>query len=190
MLHLRKKILAISGSTRTNSSNFQLLNAIASLSADRWDVDFYQEIAELPYFNPDLDREEPPAAVGRFRQKIQEADGVIICTPEYVFSLPGALKNALEWTVSTVVFSEKPTALIVASASGQKAYESLILIMSTLGVKLTEQTTLLIQGARSKLNSQGQLADENTLQAVKQLIDSLSETMETSSAITGSQANS
>ena len=71
-----------------------------------------------------------------FRKSIEEADAVLICTPEYVFSLPGILKNALEWTVSTTVFSDKPTALLTASSSGEKAHESLLLVMKTLGLSL------------------------------------------------------
>jgi chromate reductase len=174
----RRKILAISGSTRNNSTNLQLLKAIASLRAESWEVEFYNEIAELPHFNPDLDQPVPPAPVGGLRRKIQEADGVIICTPEYVFSLPGALKNALEWTVSTTVFSDKPVALIVASGLGQKAYESLILIMKTLGAKIEERSTLLIEGARSKLDAQGHISDENTLRAIEKLIHSFATTIE------------
>ncbi len=64
----------------------------------------------------DLDGENPPEAVLAFRKQIAAADGVLICTPEYVFTLPGSLKNALEWCVSTTIFSQKPTGLITASA--------------------------------------------------------------------------
>ncbi len=173
-----RKILAISGSTRRNSANLRILHAIADQMVASWEVEFYNEIAELPHFNPDLDQEVPPAPVESLRRKIQEADGVIICTPEYVFSLPGTLKNALEWTVSTTVFSDKPLALIVASGLGEKAYESLILIMNTLGAKIGEHSTLLIDGARSKLNAQGHISDENTLQAIEQLIHSFAKTIE------------
>ena len=103
-----KKILAISGSTRSQSTNLHLLNLIANLVVEEWDVEIYRELNELPHFNPDLDTHEVPAVVACHRGKIREADGVIICTPEYVFSLPGALKNALEWTVSTMVFRRSP----------------------------------------------------------------------------------
>ncbi len=117
------------------------------------DVVVYEGMLALPYFNPDLDKEETvPVTVSEFRNQIQAADAVLICTPEYVFSLPGVLKNALEWTVSTTVFSDKPAALITASASGQKAAESLELIMRTIGAKFSQDTMLLIQGVKGKVD--------------------------------------
>ena len=119
----RKKVLAISGSTRKESSNLQIVQAIARLSADNLDMDIFQELDSLPHFNPDLDGDQVPPAVTAFRNRIREAAGVLICTPEYVFSLPGSLKNALEWMVSTTIFSGKPVALITAAAQGEKAHD-------------------------------------------------------------------
>ena len=116
----KRKILAISGSTRKESSNEMILNLISELYKETLEVDVFDGIDKLPHFNPDLDTENPPLLVKDFRDKIQSADGVIICTPEYVFSLPGSLKNAIEWNVSTTVFSHKPLAIIVAAASGEK----------------------------------------------------------------------
>ena len=169
MSNSRKNILAISGSTRIHSSNEAILNSIASSCKEVLNVQLYTGIADLPHFNPDTDNEQVPLAVKSFRDLIDKADGVIICTPEYVFSLPGALKNAIEWTVSTTVFSDKPTAVIVASGLGEKAYESLLLIMKTVGAKVGEQSSLLIKGARSKVDDKGQLADQST----KKQLDSL-----------------
>ncbi|WP_369410652.1 NADPH-dependent FMN reductase [Flavobacterium taihuense] len=89
-------MFAISGSTRSNSSNLKILKQIAELSKDLFEVNIFEGLAEIPHFNPDLNNENPPQQVTNFRNKIQEANGIIICTPEYVFSLPGSLKNALE----------------------------------------------------------------------------------------------
>ena len=97
----------------------------------------------LPHFNPDIDDEGLPLSVENFRPKIEEAAGALICTPEYVLSFPGKLKNALDCTVSTTVFSDKPVAIIAASTSGEKAHESLDLIMTTLGVIMGENCKLL-----------------------------------------------
>lgn len=177
MLNSKKKILGISGSTRLNSANESILKIIAALYVDVLDVQIYTGITTLPYFNPDLDNENVPSSVTNFRTQIQQADGVIICTPEYVFSLPGALKNALEWTVSTILFSDKPTALIVASAGGEKAYESLQLIMNTLQAKIGSNSSLLIQGARSKINSQVEFSNSDTLKEIKILMNSFLETL-------------
>lgn len=145
------KILAITGSTRNNSSNYKILKFISEHIKDSFEVEIFEDLAEIPHFNPDLDKENPPKEVEVFRNKIISADGVIICTPEYVFSLPGSLKNALDWCVSTTIFSNKNTGLITASASGEMAHEQLILIMKTLEAKLEGNTKLLIQGIRGKL---------------------------------------
>ncbi len=148
--------MAISGSTRKDSSNESILQTIKEVYKDLLDVELYEDIAELPHFNPDPNLEEVPRPVIEFRERVDQADGVIICSPEYVFSLPAVLKNALEWTVATVVFSDKPVALIIASGLGEKAYEQLILIMKTLQSKI-ENATLLLQGVRSKVNSEGKI---------------------------------
>jgi chromate reductase len=181
-MNAKKKILAISGSTRTHSSNESILLQIADLYSEAMEVEIFDGVATLPYFNPDMDNGEPPETVINFRKKIELSDGVLICTPEYVFSLPGALKNAIEWTVSTTVFAGKPVALIVASGLGDKAYESLILIMNTVGANVGEQSKLLIKGARSKLNEQRQITDKSVLADIDKLVRSFMEVIESTGA--------
>src|SRR5688500_12977525 len=175
---VRKKIFAISGSTREGSVNELILKGIKSTYADVLDVSIFEELYKLPHFNPDIGDDLVAGAVKNFRRQIEEADGVIICTPEYVFSLPGALKNALEWTVSTTIFSNKPVALIVAASLGEKTFESLNLIMSTLGARIGNQSTLLIQGARAKFNPYQTVVDEQTKRHKDRLIQALIEAME------------
>ncbi len=166
----KKKIFAISGSTRSNSSNLKILKQIAELSKGIFEVKLFEDLAELPHFNPDLDTDIPPQAVTDFRNEIKQADGVLICTPEYVFSLPGSLKNALEWCVSTTVFSKKKVGLITASASGEKAQEELQLIMKTIEASFNADTSLLIQGVRGKVNPEGTIVDSLTLKQIQQFI--------------------
>ncbi|GET26025.1 NADPH-dependent FMN reductase [Prolixibacter sp. NT017] len=172
MISSKKKILAISGSTKQQSLNLALLKAIAATYSDRITVDLYDGIDKMPHFNPDKDNETPPESVVDFRNRITESDGVIICTPEYVFSLPGSLKNAIEWTVSTTIFSKKPVALIVAAASGEKAVESLKLIMSTLDAVIPANGSLLIKGAKGKIGPNGVIADAKTDAKLNRLMDS------------------
>jgi chromate reductase, NAD(P)H dehydrogenase (quinone) len=168
----KMKVFAICGSTRKCSVNLQILHAICKLSSNQFEIEIYTGLAELPHFNPDLDKENDcvPDVVQLVRNKIAEADGVLICTPEYVFSLPGSLKNLIEWTVSTTAFSEKPVALITASGLGQKAHEALQLIMKTIYADVQDESQLLISGVRSKINYEGEITDEATLQQVKELI--------------------
>lgn len=165
------KILAITGSTRKNSSNYKILKYISENIKSEFEVEIFEDLADIPHFNPDLDNENLPKQVEAFRNKIIAADGVLICTPEYVFSLPGSLKNALEWCVSTTIFSNKKTGLITASASGEMGHEQLILIMKTLEAKFDNDTQLLIQGIRGKINEEGKIIYEETEIALQRFIN-------------------
>jgi len=165
------KILAITGSTRKNSSNYKILKHISENIKTDFEVEIFEDLDKLPHFNPDLDTDNPPEAIISFRNKVAQVNGIIICTPEYVFSLPGSLKNALEWGVSTTVFSKKKVGLITASASGEMAHEQLILIMKTLEAQLEEENLLLIQGVRGKINEEGKIINDETLIALKKFID-------------------
>ena len=165
----KKKVLAICGSTREQSANLSILHHLASITTEELQVEIYHDLAALPHFNPDLDMDKAPEIVEEFRSKIRNAEGVIICTPEYIFSLPGALKNAIEWCVSTTIFSEKPVALITASASGSKAHESLQLIMKTIYANVKNETQLLIQGAKGKIDGAGKITDAVTSAQLRDL---------------------
>ena len=106
----------------------------------------------------------PPAPVSNLREKLSQADGVIICTPEYAFGVPGALKNALDWTVSSDSFSGKPTTLITASTGGENAHEAMIKVLGAIDAKLSPETTLLIKFVRSKMDTNGNVTDPDTAQ--------------------------
>lgn len=168
-----KKILAICGSTRQVSANLQIIKALETMAGNAWELTPYTSLTQLPYFNQDVTDDEVAPSVKHFRQAIEAADAVLICTPEYVFSLPGILKNALEWTVSTTVFSDKSTVLVTASSSGEKAHESLVLVMKTLGVKTTDEACLWIPGVKSKLDAEGHVIDEALVTQLEKLVDAL-----------------
>jgi NAD(P)H-dependent FMN reductase len=168
------KILAISGSTRSHSSNGIILRSIASQFSNQATFDLFEAIDDLPHFNPELEGETLPAPVADFHRRIEQADAVLICTPEYVFSMPGALKNALEWTVATTLLSYKPIAFIVASSSGAKTMESLDLVLETLKQEpLPDSHKLLIQGVGSKILPDRQTVDPVTNEAIKKLVNAL-----------------
>lgn len=176
----KKKILAISGSTRKDSTNHKILKIIAELVSNRVEVKFFDGLSTLPHFNPDLDKANAlPKEIEVFRNQISESDGIIICTPEYIFSLPGSLKNALEWCVSTTVFSDKKVALITASASGQKGHQELNLIMKTLGTVFNDETSILISGIRGKIGDDGKIIHEETLADIINLVKKLLESLTT-----------
>ena len=174
----KKKILGISGSTKAASTSLAILRHIATHFEELIDLEIYNKIGELPHFNPDLDKTPLPKAVATFRALIETADAILFCTPEYVFSLPGSLKNAIEWNVSTVLFSGKPAAMIVAAASGEKAFDSLGLVLTTLEMILPMDSRLLIQGAKGKWDKDGHLNNDATHKQIKAVVESLLKTID------------
>lgn len=167
----KKNIFILIGSASTNSVNEKLINIFINLTKDFFSFTVFKDLKSLPHFDPEISADNPPDTIIEFRNNIKKADAILICTPEYVFSIPSGLKNAIEWCVSTIVFSDKPTGLITASASGEKAHEELQLIMKTLMSKFTDETTLLIQGAKGKVNEQGQFSDNKTEEEFLKFID-------------------
>jgi Predicted flavoprotein len=169
------KVIAISGSTRKTSSNLNLIKGIARLTSDIFEINIFEGLSDIPQFNPDLDLETPPIQVADFRQHLKAADAILICTPEYAMGVPGTLKNAIDWTVSSMEFSKKPVALITASLSGEKAHASLLGTLLIIESKMTADTQLLIPGIKSKIDEQGNITDQLTLGLVNKLIQSLTD---------------
>jgi len=178
-----KKILAISGSTRQYSTNLNVLQAIALLYQGQIELVMFESITRLPQFNPD-DTDADRPEVMRWRQQIREADGILICTPEYAHGVPGALKNAIDWTVSTNEFSHKPTALITASTDGRFGHAALLETLRTIEAKNIEALQLLISFAQTKIGHDNTIKDELTLAAIKKLIGDLLQTIDATPATT------
>ncbi len=169
-------ILLLCGSAAANSANQKLLTHIAECLKPHFQGVFSGNLKALPHFDPALSTENIPETVVDFREAIAAADGVLICTPEYIFSIPAALKNLLEWCVATTVFSDKPVGLLTASASGHKGHEELQLLMRTLGAKFIPETTLLISGIKAKVSEEGGLtnpADNEVLQCFLEAFQTL-----------------
>ena len=150
-----------------------LVHLFARLAGEKFTVGIFDNLRQLPHFDTELTIENTPAAVLAFREKVKLADVILVCTPEYVYSIPSGLKNALEWCVSTTVFSGKPAVLITASADGQKGHEELKLIMRTIQANVTEQTSLLIRGIKGKFDSGGNLTDQKITGQLETLVHEL-----------------
>jgi chromate reductase len=113
------RVLAISGSLRRDSHNTALLRAAAEHLPPGAELELWDGLRDVPAFDQDDDVEPAPVAVARLRDAVVEADAVLIATPEYNHSIPGALKNALDWAsrpFTTNAFRGKPVAVIGASA--------------------------------------------------------------------------
>jgi NAD(P)H-dependent FMN reductase len=131
------KILALSGSLRENSSNSTLLNILKSL--DPVGIQIYAGIGSLPFFSPERDEGDISPEVIDLRNQLQSCDGVILSTPEYAFGMPGVLKNALDWLVSSGSLYQKPTVALSASPSmggGDKALTNLFQVLEAQGAKV------------------------------------------------------
>ena len=152
-------IFVINGSASQNSTNQKLVEYLQKNTENEFYFQIFNDLKTLPHFDPERSSENPPKEIIAFRKSIENADGVMICTPEYIFSIPSGLKNALEWCVATTVFTQKPLGIITAAANGQKGHEELQLIMNTLLAKFTNETTLLISGIKGKISENGEIID-------------------------------
>lgn len=172
----RIKILAISGSLRKNSSNTNVLYAISNLRSENIDFQFYEGLEHLPHFNPEIDTDSPPDPVKDLRNQLKLADGVIICTPEYARGVPGSLKNALDWVVSSGEFMDKPVAVISASShssGGEKARASILLTLEMIEAKIPKESTLQIGAVGTKINNKIEILDSTTSEQLKSVLNSL-----------------
>jgi chromate reductase, NAD(P)H dehydrogenase (quinone) len=131
------RILAISGSLRRESYNTRLLRAASELAPPGVELDLYEGLASVPPYDADLDLESAPAAVRELRGQIAAADGLLISTPEYNGSIPGQLKNALDWASRPFPESplrNKPTALAGATPGAYGAMWAQTDLRRVLGV--------------------------------------------------------
>jgi len=168
-------ILAVSGSLRRSSSNTSILKTMTALAPAPVHIQLYEDIGNLPHFNPDTEHESLPM-VAPWRKVVQEADGVIFCTPEYAFGIPGALKNALDWLVGSGELNGKPVAAISASplaTGGDKALAALENTLTALGTVKSANTLLNIPFIVKKLDAAGVLVDEATKQQLDNVLNAL-----------------
>jgi chromate reductase len=167
---MKKKVFAISGSTRANSTNHNLIRAIAQLMKEDISIEVYEGINRLPHFDPGLIDASVPAEVAAFRKKLTAADGILICTPEYAHGVPGSLKNAIDWTVGSCEFSGKPTVLITASTDGTHGHAALLETLRVIEARSVDELQLLVRFARTKITSAGDINDTATLEDIKRVM--------------------
>ena len=132
-------ILAISGSLRRNSANSAVLRAAAEAAArDGVDVVVSDSVRRLPHFDPDLEA-APPPVVGEFRSECERAVAVLLAVPEYAFGIPGAFKNALDWTVGSGSLYDKPVGVldVALPGRGEHARRALDHVLEAVGARVT-----------------------------------------------------
>ena len=174
------KILAISGSLRAGSHNAGLLRAAAELAPDGVELEIWEGLKAVPPYDQDDDTAEGPAAVAELRSAVAAADAVLIATPEYNSSIPGQLKNALDWVsrpVATNPLRNKPTAVIGASTGAFGAVwgqAELRKVLATIGARVLE-TEVACRHAAERFDEHGRLLDENVRAQLAEVVGELVE---------------
>jgi chromate reductase len=176
------KVLGICGSLRRDSYNAKALRAAAKLAPAGMEMEL-ADISAIPIFNDDLRSEGEPRAVVHLKDQVRTADAVLIATPEYNFSIPGVLKNTLDWLSRPPAppFEQKPVAIMGASlgplgtARVQYHLRQVLVYMNTFTVNKPE---VFIGQAASKFGSAGDLTDDATGKFIVQLLVSLRELAE------------
>src|SRR3954470_21561861 len=159
------RILLVSGSTRSASTNTALLRTAAAAAPAGVEAALYGGMTDLPHFNPDDDVDPLPPAVADLRARIAAADAVVFSTPEYAGALPGAFKNLLDWTVGGGEIYEKPVAWINVATSptgAANAYESLRIVLGYAGTRIVDAACAHIPVPHALVGADGLVADPST----------------------------
>src|SRR6059058_6362668 len=171
------RILAVSGSLRDDSYNTKLLRAAAELAGEDVEIELWDGLKAVPPYDEDDDRDPAPAAVSRFRAAIAGADGVLFATPEYNSSIPGVLKNAIDWAsrpLATNSLRNKPVAVVGASIGAFGAVwaqAELRKVLAATGARVAE-LELPVPHAHTRFDDGG-LTDEEIRASLAEAVEAL-----------------
>ncbi|MFN8202263.1 MAG: NADPH-dependent FMN reductase [Solirubrobacteraceae bacterium] len=171
------RILAISGSLRRDSHNTALLRAAADLLPPEVELVIYDGLREIPPYDDD-EHEAPPAAVRRLKDEIAAADAVFVSTPEYNHSIPGQLKNALDWVSRPLLTSplrNKPAAVVGASTGmfgAVWAQAEVRKVLSAIGARVLDRE-LPVPSAADQFQADGRLTDAEIERGLADTIEEL-----------------
>jgi chromate reductase, NAD(P)H dehydrogenase (quinone) len=174
-------IFGLSGSLRRDSHNTALLRAAAALAPEDVQFEIYEDLAAIPPFNED-DEEHRPATVEQLRDAVRRADGILIATPEYNSSIPGVLKNAIDWLsrpFTDTVLRNKP-ALVVGASTGMFgavwAQAETRKVLAAAGARVIE-SELPVPTAHEQFHEDGRLLDDDLqiqlTDALQALVDAI-----------------
>jgi chromate reductase len=170
-------IFGLAGSLRRNSYNRMALRAAGELLPEGASLDAF-DLPDLPGFDQDKEK-DPPAAVVELKRRIRAADAVLLVTPEYNFSIPGVLKNAIDWASRPYgdnAWEGKPAAILSASVGlvgGVRAQYHLRQVLVTLQMPTVNMPEVAIGGAHKRFDESGRLTDETSRKLIGQLLAAL-----------------
>ncbi len=171
------KILGFVGSLRKGSYNKALMRAAVELAPKDAAIDVF-DLEGIPPFNQDLES-QPPQIVKEFKAKIKEADALLIASPEYNYSIPGVLKNAIDWASRPYVdkvFEGKPVAVMSASTGrfgGARAQYHLRQSFIFLNMHPLNRPEVMLSSAQENVDANGNLTNEQTKQLIRELLEAL-----------------
>lgn len=173
----RVKILGIAGSLRRGSFNRAALRAAQGLVPDGAELEI-ADLAGIPPFNQDEER-QPPPAVAELKRRVHAADAILFSTPEYNFSIPGVLKNAIDWASrphGDSAWTGKPVAVMGASIGllgSARAQYHLRQVFVFLDMHPINRPEVMIATAAQRFDERGQLTDERTRELIRELLAAL-----------------
>jgi chromate reductase len=171
------RILGIAGSLRRDSYNRATLRAAIALAPEGASIETF-ELDGIPGFNQD-EEQNPPAKVAELKKLIREADAILFVTPEYNYSVPGVLKNAIDWAsrpYGDSAWNGKPAAIMGASVGAigtARAQYHLRQMMVFLNMFPVNQPEVMIGNASERFDAQGNLTDDATKEFIRQLLQNL-----------------
>jgi chromate reductase len=175
------KVCGIAGSLRAGSYNKALLRAAQELAPPGMEIRFFDRLEQIPLYDADREAMGEPEVVAALKKAIGEADALLVSTPEYNYSIPGVLKNAIDWAsrpAGRSVLNRKPAALMGASPGMSGTMRAQLALRQSL---LFTETYLLpkpevyVARCQEKFDAAGNLTDEPTRKAVRQLLEALAE---------------
>jgi chromate reductase len=173
------RILGIAGSLRKASYNRSALRAAAGLLPEGATLEDF-DIDGLPGFSEDIEK-SPPAKVVELKSRVRAADAILFSTPEYNYSVPGVLKNAIDWAsrpYGDSAWTGKPAAIMGASVGTlgtARAQYHLRQMMVFLNMHPLNQPEVMIANASSRFDAQGNLTDEKTREHIQKMLKALVE---------------
>ncbi|MDR0373775.1 MAG: NAD(P)H-dependent oxidoreductase [Nitrososphaerota archaeon] len=171
------KVMAFAGSLRTGSYNKALVRAAVEVAPSTIAIETY-DLEGIPPYNTDLEGNPPPKVV-EFKEKIRTADALLIATPEYNYSIPGVLKNAIDWASRPPKgnpLEGKPVAIMSASGGrfgGVRAQYHLRQVFVFLDMHPINRPEVMLSDAQNNVDAKGSLTNQQTRQLISQLLESL-----------------
>jgi chromate reductase len=178
-----RKILAVSGSLRRDSWNRKLLHAAEGLVPPGFEFDLYEGLKAVPPYDQDDDVVPGPSVVDAFRELVREVDAVFFATPEYNSSVPGQLKNAIDWAsrpLATNPLRNKPVAVVGASTGAFGAVwaqAELRKVLAATGARVVEGE-VAVGHAPTRFDEDGRLADDAIREQLQEVVSALADAIE------------